>query len=378
MGPSLTPHASSECRQVAETTACRDDGYGHAPDASAPAAGAERTAGGTTRRGVVASLAAGSVETLILGVAAGISGSVALRSQVAASASDVAVQVFLLIGVLSSARPSDDAHPLGYGRERFFWSFLAALGILVGGGGFAVQEAIASALHPSLPDNYGVAYLVLGITVALDTLALEAALRPLRRQAAHRGISLLTLARRSTDPAATTLMVGGSCGVIGGVVAAAGLGLTQATNSPVPDTAASMLIGLMLLAASAFLLHRNRELLSGRGVPLAMLREMREVVVSQAGVVEVPDLFAVVVGPASLIVNGDVTFEDALDVPDVEEAIMRSAAALGARWPSIDYVYLTPVSHVRCSRGGPWYRPASSADRRGVKAADDDGFAPGA
>ena len=52
---------------------------------------------------------------------------------------------------------------------------------------------------------------------------------------------------------------------------------------------------------------------------------------------------------------------------------MRSAAALGARWPSIDYVYLTPVSHVRCSRGGPWFRPASSADRRGVEAADDDG-----
>ena len=168
------------------------------------------------------------------------------------------------------------------------------------------SEAVASlcrrrslpALHPSLPDNYGVAYLVLGITVALDTLALEAALRPLRRQAAHRGISLFTLARRSTDPAATTLTVGGSCGVIGGVVAAAGLGLTQVTKSPVPDTAASMLIGLMLLAASAFLLHRNRELLSGRGVPLPMLREMREVVVAQAGVVEVPDLFAVVVGPA--------------------------------------------------------------------------------
>ncbi len=108
------------------------------------------------------------------------------------------------------------------------------------------------------------------------------------------------------------------------------------------------------------MLHTNRELLSGRGVPLSMLRDMRAVVTAQAGVVDVPDLFAVVVGFSSLIVNGDVTFHDDLQVPAVEETIMRSAAALGERWPGIDYVYLTPVSRARLPRGGPWFRPKRS------------------
>lgn len=318
----------------------------------------------TTRRGVLASLGTGAFEIVILAVAAWVTGSVALRSQVAAAVADIAVQMFLLIGVLSSNRPSDEAHPLGYGRERFFWSLLAALGIFVGGAGFALDGAVQSALHPSPLDHYTIAYLVLAVTAAMDMFAVEVALRPLRRDAHRRGISLGALIRHSTDPAATTVVVGGGCSVIGGVVALAGVFVSQVTGSATPDTVASLLIGLILLGGSVFLLRTNRELLSGRGIPPLMLRDMRQLVAAQQGVADVPDLFAVVVGPSSLIVNGDVTFDDDLDVPAVEETIMHAAAALEEHWPSVDYVYLTPVPHARFSRRRPWFRPTRSAAGR--------------
>ena len=102
-----------------------------------------------TERGVLVSLGVSILEAAMLAAAAGLTGSVALRSQVAAAVGDMAVQVFLLIGVISSRRPLDDRHPLGYGRERFFWSFLAAVGIFIGGGGYALDQAIGAALHPS-------------------------------------------------------------------------------------------------------------------------------------------------------------------------------------------------------------------------------------
>jgi hypothetical protein len=86
-------------------------------------------------------------------------------------------------------------------------------------------------------------------------------------------------------------------------------------------------------------------------------------VAAQHGVAGVPDLFAVVLGPSSLIVNGDVVFDDELDVPAVEEAISRSAAALARRWSSIDYVYLTPVPEARFPRGGPQFGPTGPSDR---------------
>src|SRR3984957_13823137 len=151
---------------------------------------AETTKSETTRRSVLVSLAVNCAETLGLGVAAGVTGSVALRAQTGANAADVAVQVFLLIGVLSSVRPPDQTHRLGYGRERFFWSLLAALGILLGGGVLGLDEALHAALHPSALHSYPVAYGVLVTTLVLDAVALEVGLRPVREQAARRGVSL--------------------------------------------------------------------------------------------------------------------------------------------------------------------------------------------
>ena len=311
---------------------------------------AETTKSGTTRRSVLVSFVVNCVETLGLAVAAGVTGSVALRAQTAANAADVAVQVFLLIGVLSSVRPPDETHPLGYGRERFVWSLLAALGIFLGGGVLGLDEAIHAALHPSAIHSYLVAYLVLVTTVVLDAFALEVGLRTVREKAAGLGVSLRDQLSQSTDPASTTVVVGGACSVIGGITATAGLVLSEVTASPTPDTVASALIGLLLLLTSLLLLRTNRDLLSGRGVPPPMLREMSQVIAEQAGVVDVPDLFAIVVGPSSLVVDGDVTFAHDLDLPAVEKTILHCVHVLRERWPPIKYVYLTPVGQARPTR----------------------------
>lgn len=83
----------------------------------------------------------------------------------------------------------------------------------------------------------------------------------------------------------------------------------------------------------------------GLAQPRLALRGI-SVVAAQDGVLDVPDLFAVVVGPSSLIVDGDVTLDDDLDVPAVEATISEAAASLRERWP-IAYVYLTPVAEAR-------------------------------
>jgi cation diffusion facilitator family transporter len=316
----------------------------------------------STRRSVVVSLVVNCFETVGLGLAAWATASIAVRAQTAAEAAQVAVTAFLLIGVLTSVRGPDDTHPLGYGRDRFFWSLFAALGLFVGGGGLALDEAIRSGLHPTPVHSYGLGYAVLGVTAVLDAYSVTVGLRPIREQAVERGLSSRAYLPRSTDPAAVTVVVGGGCAVVSALVAIAGLAISQLTGSPTPDTVASALIGLLLIVVSVFLLSTNRELLTGRGVAPSTLSAMRTTVAAQPGVIEVADLFAVVVGPLSLVVDGEVTCESGLDVGGVEQVIGQAVAALRERWPMIKYVYLMPVPATTSSRPSR-FRGRSSAYR---------------
>ncbi|MET3808642.1 cation diffusion facilitator family transporter [Nakamurella sp. UYEF19] len=304
----------------------------------------------TSRRSIIVGVLVAIAQTIALGVAAGITGSAALKTQTATNLADVAVGVFLLVGVISGQRPADDRHPLGYGREGFFWSFLAAIGIFVGGVGAAMAETLQTALHPQPAGSYLIGYLVLLIVIALDTIALVSGLRPLRTRAAQQHMKLAAYLWRGTDPAVTTLVLSSAAGLVGGVIASLGLAGRQLFDHPATDVVASALIGLVLLGTSAVLLRTNRELLTGRGLPAAQISEMRALVGSYPGVLAVPDIFAVVVGPSTLIVDGDIVFEDALDVSAVESTIVSISSALRRRWPSIAYVYLNPVAQQRSRR----------------------------
>ncbi|HEV2635677.1 MAG TPA: cation diffusion facilitator family transporter [Actinocrinis sp.] len=317
----------------------------------------------TSRRSVTVGMVVAIIQTVALAVAAAVTGSAALKTQTATNLADVAVGAFLLIAVVSSSRPADSTHPLGYGRERFFWSFVAAVGIFVGGVGAAVVETLQAAFHPQPAGAYAVGYGVLAVIVLLDAFALTVGLRPLRQNAHERNVPLARFLWRSTDPAVTTLVLSSAAGLAGGLVAAAGLAGREATGSPATDAAASALIGLILLATSLVLLHTNRELLTGRAVSPAQADAMRRLIGDQPGVVAVPDLFAIVIGPSSLIVDADVVFDDDLNVPEVEEAIVPAAAALRTCWPTVAYVYLNPVAQHRHRRFTPTPKTAPTRTR---------------
>ena len=298
-------------------------------------------------RVVRVAFAVAALEALALGAAAIATSSAAMLAQTAACIADVGVEAFLLIGVARSSLPADARHPLGYGRERFYWALFAAIGLFLSGGGIAVVEAVHALRRPAPSGAYAIGYVVLAATVALDGAALAVALRDQAQRAADRGITLATQLRRGSDPAATTVVVANATGVLGGLLAEGGLAGRQLTGSALPDAIASAVIGIVLVAASVVLLRTNRELLTGRSVPPTMLAAMRAVIAGQAGVVSVPDLFAVLVGPASLMVAGDVTLDDALDIPAVESALAGAGAALRARWPAVTFVYLMPVAEHR-------------------------------
>src|SRR6187200_3599614 len=96
-------------------------------------------------------LVAGAANLLIAAaklVAGLVSGSSAMLSEAAHSFGDTMNQVFLMAALRKSRKPADARHPFGYGMERYFWSLLAAVGILVLGAGFSVAEGLRSLFAP--------------------------------------------------------------------------------------------------------------------------------------------------------------------------------------------------------------------------------------
>src|SRR3954467_7900730 len=105
-------------------------------------------------------------------VAGLISGSAAMLSEAAHSVADTSNQGLLLVAVKRSNKPADKRHPFGYGRERYFWSLLAAVGIFVGGGVFAIGQGIHHLTSGGGEDGYfKLSYIVLGIAFVLESVS---------------------------------------------------------------------------------------------------------------------------------------------------------------------------------------------------------------
>src|ERR671938_963833 len=110
---------------------------------------------------VLGALFANGLITIWKFAAAVITGSSGMMAEALHSLADTTNQIFLLLGLRFYKREPSAKHPFGYGKERFFWSFIAAIFIFGVGATYAIYEGIVKLAHPHPPENVGWAYGVL-------------------------------------------------------------------------------------------------------------------------------------------------------------------------------------------------------------------------
>src|ERR671933_2471343 len=138
---------------------------------------------------VVGALFANALITVLKFIAAGMTGSSGMMAEALHSLADTTNQVFLLLGLRFYRRPASEKHPFGYGKERFFWSFIAAIFIFGVGATYALYEGFEKLRRPHPPENLIWAYWVLGISFVLEAVSIGVAIYQEVREAHHEGMT---------------------------------------------------------------------------------------------------------------------------------------------------------------------------------------------
>src|SRR5215218_10343257 len=153
---------------------------------------------------VIGALFANGLIAMLKLAAAVITGSSGMMAEALHSVADTTNQVFLLLGLRFYKRPASDKHPFGYGKERFFWSFIAAIFIFGVGATYAVYEGIQKLSHPHPPENLWWAYWVLVVSFVLESASIALAIYQEVGEAHLEGLSFGEYLRESKDPTAKT------------------------------------------------------------------------------------------------------------------------------------------------------------------------------
>ena len=274
---------------------------------------------------VLGALFANGVIAILKLAAALITGSSGMMAEALHSAADTANQVFLLLGLRFFKRPASAKHPFGYGKERFFWSFIAAMFIFGVGATYAIYEGIIKLSHPHPPENLNWAYWVLGISFVLETGSISLALYQEAKEAQHEGLGLLQYIRESKDPTAKTVLFEDTAALLGIVIAAAGLVLTEHQVGPGVgsywDGVASIVIGLVLAVVAFVLARTSRGLLLGEAANPKSLRAIKEAIESHPNVLNVVELLTMHLAPKEILINAHVAMRDDLMTGDIQKTI---------------------------------------------------------
>src|SRR3954454_8463555 len=296
-------------------------------------------------RTILVALAANVIIAIAKLISGLMSGSTALLAEAAHSLADASNEVLLGISLRRAPAPADELHPLGHGRERFLWAFLAAIASFLIGGCFSVGMAIRQLLHGEALGNPTAAWIVLGVAFLGDGFSLVQSLRQARSDAEERGWNVWFHLFRSSDPTVRAVVVEDSAALIGLVIAAAGLLLSHHFGSDRPDAFASLLIGL-LMAATAFGLGRPlADFLVGKSLPPQLLEELRRIIDSDKAVEEIVSMQAVYVGPEEVIVAAKVRPSPALNAEALGRAMDDLDRALHEALPFVADVYIDVTSH---------------------------------
>lgn len=293
-----------------------------------------------SRKAVLAALAANAGIAVAKFGGFAVTGSSAMLAEGMHSVADSGNQALLLWGERASHKAADPAHPYGYGKERFFWSFVVAVVLFALGAAFSIYEGVEKLRHPHEIESPAVAIAILLVAVVLETFSFRTAIRESNPYRAGR--SWWRFVRETRIPELAVVLLEDLGALVGLLLALAGVGLTMATGDPVFDGAATVVIGVLLGVIAAVLSFEMKSLLIGEAADPAELQKLFSAAGSVEHVRRVIHMRTMHLGPEELLVTAKIDIDPGLDTEETSNVIDATEAAMRATVPTAKLIYLEP------------------------------------
>lgn len=295
-------------------------------------------AGGGTKAIVAALLAnAGIAVAKFVGFA--ITGSSSMLAEGVHSVADTSNQALLLVGQKTAQRRPTETHPFGYGRDRYFYSFVVALLLFTLGSVFAFYEGIHKLQDPEALTSPLVAVVILVVAIGLETWSFYTAISESRKVKGD--ASWWQFIRKAKQPELPVVLLEDAGALFGLVLALMGVGMTVITGDPIWDAIGTLSIGVLLGVIAITLIIETKSLLIGEGAN----PEVLDVIVDELSTAKVDRVIHIktqYLGPEELLVAAKIALIPNLTVAQVAEAINDAEARVRARVPEARLIYLEP------------------------------------
>jgi cation diffusion facilitator family transporter len=289
---------------------------------------------------IVQSLVVNAVIASVKTVAAVLTKSGAMLAEALHSFSDCGNQLLLLVGVRQSRKPPDGRHPFGYGRAAYFWSFMVALLLFLGGGVFSVYEGIHKFREPEPVENVWVGLVILLVSLVLEGASTLSNVRELNKR--RHGKPFIKYLRDTTDSDLVVVFGENSAAVLGLVFAIAALALASTTHDGRWDGVGGIAIGVVLLGVALFLAIEVSSLLLGEAGPPEILEAAHATAKEIPQIERVLNVITMQQGPGEVLLHIKVAFVPTLSIGEACRLINDYEARLRGSRPEVRWVFVEP------------------------------------
>ena len=294
-----------------------------------------------SRKAILAALIANSGIAVAKFLGFLITRSSAMLAEAVHSVADVSNQGLLLFGGRRSRRQPTATHPFGYGRERYFWSFVVAVVLFSLGSAFAVYEGIEKVRHPHEIHSVSLALAILGTGIVLEAWSFRTAV--VAASPERRGLSWRKFILQTRNPELPVILLEDAGALFGLVIAAVAVSLSAVTGQPRWDGVGTILIGLLLGVIATVLAREMKSLLIGESADDGDRKAILAAIGGTPGISSVVHLRTQHLGPDEILVGARVAFDTNLDVAAVAAVVNEAEERVRAVVPAAHPIYLEPA-----------------------------------